>query len=273
MYTNRQVERHDSEFFFAQTPVFTLTQFAAALGITPPRARERVKYHLERGRLRNVERGLYAVVPVGQSAERFEPDRYLVAATARPDAIFAHHAALELQGFAHSDWSVCTVFTARRRRSLVLGTMEVRFVGHPSVLARGRHEQLATRHVERHGRTLLVTGPERTLVEGFRDPREVGGLSELVESAAGFGVLDLDLVARVLDAYGQRSLWAAVGWFLETYRETFFVPDDFLERLESHKPRSPQYLPRGLGKGVLASRWNLVLPANVVGGREPDELE
>ena len=85
MYTNRQVGRRDSESFFAQTPVFTLTQFAAALGITPPRARERVKYHLERGRLRNVERGLYAVVPVGQSAERFEPDRYLVAATARPD--------------------------------------------------------------------------------------------------------------------------------------------------------------------------------------------
>jgi len=273
MRTNRQVQWRDSESYFAQTQVFTLTAFAAALGLTQARARERVKYHLERGRLRNVERGLYATVPAGQSAQRFEPDRYLVAVAARPDAIFAYHAALELQGFAHSDWNVCAVFTARRRRALVLGTTEVRFLGHPSILAQGRHERLATRRVERQGKTLLVTGPERTLVEGFRDPEEVGGLSELVESAAGFGVLDLELLARVLDAYGQRSLWAAVGWFLETYRGTFFVPEDFLERLESHKPRSPHYLPRRLRTGVLASRWNLVLPANAVGGREPDELE
>lgn len=141
------------------------------------------------------------------------------------------------------------------------------------MLADRQLEKLATRQVERRGKLLLVTGPERTLVEGFRRPREVGGLSELVESAAGFGVLDLNLLDDVLAAFDQRSLWAAVGWFLERFRDTFFVPAEYLDRLEARRPRSPQYLPRGLRSGTFLPKWNLVLPSNVVSEREPDELE
>ena len=181
--------------------------------------------------------------------------------------------ALDLLGVAHSDWNVATVFTARRRRKLALGRLEIRFLSHPTVLVRKRLEELATRRVERQGSLLRVTSPERTLVEGFRQPSLVGGLSELIDSAAGFGVLDLELLDRVLLAYGQRSLWASVGWFLERFRETFFVPARYLSRLEERKPRSPQYLPRGLDSGSYVSRWNLVLPTNVVGEREPNELE
>ncbi len=118
---------------------------------------------------------------------------------------------------------------------------------------------------------LRVSGPERTLVDGFRQPRLVGGLPELVESAAGFGVLDLDLLKRILDAYDRKALWAATGWFLERYRDTFFVPEDYLADFEKKKPRSPQYLPPGERPGTLVPRWNLVLPTNVVRGGEPDE--
>ena len=273
MSTNHQVERRNSNSFFAQTPVFTLGEFAATLHLTLPQAQERAKYHLRRGRLTTLERGLYAVVPTGRRSQDFLPDRFLVAATTRPDAVFSHHAALELLGAAHSDWNACTVFTARRRRRLDLGTAEIRFLAHPTALVRKDLERLATRHIERQGKDLLVTGPERTVVEGFRQPRHVGGLAELVESASGFGVLDLDVLEQVLAAYDQRSLWAASGWFLERFRETFFVSADYLKSLEAHIPRSPQYIPRGSRSGTFVPRWNLVLPANVVGGQEPDELE
>ena len=79
----------------------------------------------------------------------------------------------------------------------------------------------------------------------------------------------------MLDTYDVRILFAAVGWFLESYREHFFVPDDFLSRLEARRPASPQYLPRrgrteGEG-GRLVPRWNLILPEGVLRGEEPDE--
>ena len=250
---------------------FTLDEFANEAQLPPPKALDRLKYHLRLGRIDTLERGLYAVVPPGSSRERFQPDRYLVAAATRPDAIFSHHAALELLGAAHSDWNVCTVFTKRRRRKLVLATVELQYLAHPTSLRKRSLEDLGTRQVERQGSLLRVTGPERTLVDGFRQPRHVGGLSELVESAAGFGVLELDLLMRILDVYDQRSLWAAVGWFLERYKETFFVPDDYLESLEKRRPRSTQYVPRGERSGRFVRRWNLVLPANVVRGGERDD--
>ena len=270
MSTYRQTSS-DTATFFERRRVFTLDDFAAGLGLSEARALERAKYHLKRGRLKTLERGLYAVVPPGVSASRFQPDRYLVAAAARRDSIFSHHAALELLGAAHSDWNVCTVLTSRRRRPLRLGGVRVEFLPHPKALADKGLEALGSRQVEREATMLRVSGPERTLADGFRQSRLVGGLPELVESAAGFGVLDLDLLKRILDAYDRKALWAATGWFLERYRDTFFVPEDYLADFEKKKPRSPQYLPPGERPGTLVPRWNLVLPTNVVRGGEPDE--
>ena len=76
---------------------------------------------------------------------------------------------------------------------------------------------------------------------------------------------------EVLDAYGEKGTAAAVGWFLERHRQTFFVPDELLAELEARRPRSAQYLLRDERGGELASRWNLVLPHSPLFEREPDE--
>jgi hypothetical protein len=212
-----------------------------------------------------VVRGVYATVPPGVDAGRYRPDRYLVAVSVRPDAVFSHHSALELLGAGHSDWSVCTVLTAQRRPSFEAGGVTFQFLLAPPPLRGGRSRSLGLRNVDRAGRMLSVTGPERTLLDGFRQPRLVGGLPELVESAMGFPVLDLALLERLLGVYDQRHLYGAVGWFLERGRERFAVPDRLLARLEKMRPRSPQHLPRGRRRGGrLIARWNLVLPEAVV---------
>jgi len=273
MATQCQAVRLNSAGFFQAQPVFSLAQFSKSAELRRATALERIKYHLARGRLKALERGLYAFVPAGVVPETFQPDRYLAAHAARPDSVFSYHAALELLGSAHSDWNVCSVFTRRRRPNLKLNRVEIRFLRHPASLERKGLERLGIRKVERLGTLLRVTGPERTLVDGFRHPGLVGGLSELIESAGAFGVLDLDLLRKILEAYNQKALWAAVGWFLERFQQSFFVPEQYLSLLEKHQPRSPHYLPRGERSGMLLRRWNLILPANVVNGGEPDEPE
>lgn len=273
MKTDRQPKADRSEPFPAGS-VFTLDAFAEDLNGRRDRARDRVKYHLARGRLKAVARGVYAVVPPGRSAAAYTPDRYLVASAVRPDAILSHHAALELLGAAHSDWNLCTAFTARRRQPLQLNGVRVLFVRDPSPLDDQRLRESGTRKLDREGTALCVTGPERTLLDGFRQPRLAGGLGELVESAAGFGVLDLDLLLELLALYDQRVLWAAAGWFLERFRKRFFVDDSYLQKLEAKRPKSKHYLPRGARRGgVLVPRWNLVLPANVARPGEPGATE
>lgn len=261
-----------TEAFFDRHPVFSLEQASRAFGQKNRRATmERLRYHVSTGRLTAVARGIYASVPPGVAPNRFRPDAFLVAAAVRPDAVFSHHSAFELLGAAHSVWNVVTVQTESRRKSLRLGVGRIDFLAHPAVLARSGKTELGVRPVDRAGQTLRVTGPERTLVDSFRNPAQSGGVSELVDSATGLAVLDLELLWRVLAAYDEKGLFAAVGWFLERQQRALFVPDEFLRRLERHRPKSAHYFLRGERGGRLARRWNLILPDILVQPGEPDE--
>ncbi len=91
---------------------------------------ERLKYHLGAGKLKLAARGVYAVVPPGLTAERFQPDPVLVASAVRPDGIFSLHSALELLGAAHSMWRQCTLYVEQRRRPLRLNGTTIRFLEH-----------------------------------------------------------------------------------------------------------------------------------------------
>jgi predicted transcriptional regulator of viral defense system len=258
---------------FAASPVFSLEEATRKLAPRGGRAAtvERLKHHVKTDRLKVVARGLYAVVPPGTSPERFVADPVLVAVAARSDAIFSHHTALELLGAGHSTWRQCTAYTTRLHRPVDLTGMTVVFLADPTAFRGGRLRRFATRRVDRLGRVVEVTGPERTLVEGFRRPALVGGLEELVTSASGFPTLDLDLLIKVLRRYDAANLWAATGWFLERFQQSFHVPETKLARFERRRPRSPQYLERGSRGGVFVSRWNLILPNTLAGGGEPDE--
>lgn len=264
----------DTGTFLQTHRVFSLDEAVRALAPQGGRGRvlERIQYFAGLGKVKRITRGVYASVPPGVDPKRFWPDVFLVAAALRPDAIFSHHSALELLGASHSEWRLCTAFSSRRRSFQLNGT-EVRFLSQPAALTRERLTGLGTRTIHRLDRELRVTAPERTLVDGFRNPDLVGGVSELVQSAAGFSVLELPLLFEVLGAYKQKLLWAAVGWFLEQHRKSFYVTDEDLSKVERHVPKAPQYLIPGQRGGVMARRWNLILPENVTRGREPDEAQ
>jgi predicted transcriptional regulator of viral defense system len=248
--------------FFANHPVFSLDEAAKAL--VPPGGRsgtvERLKHYREKGQLMLVTRGIYALVPAGMNSNQFRPDPFLVAAAVRPDCIFSHHSALELLGAAHSVWNRYSVYAAKRRKPLSLEGASIFFMEHPAQMRSESNKGFATQRVERRGKMLLVTSPERTLVEGFRRPALAGGLEELVQSAGGFPTLDLDLLKEILQRYDIALLWAATGWFLERFQKVFHVSDDYLGKIERLRPCSPQYLERNLRGGWQNSRWNLILP-------------
>ncbi|MSS73640.1 MAG: hypothetical protein EXS64_19445 [Candidatus Latescibacteria bacterium] len=252
------------EAFLAENPVFRLEEYAEAQGRPQEPTRNQIKYHVRRGRVKRVAAGVYAAVPFGQDPRAFWPDPVLVAACLQPCGVFSHHTALELLGAGHSAWNVCTLFCERPPAPQPLGEQRIHFLSFPSALVRKKLTGLGVRHLDRRGRQVTCTGPERTLVEGFRQPRWAGGLEELVESASGFPSLDLDLLERVLKAYDQSNLWSAAGWFLERYQERFFVPEAFLTRLERCRPSKPRYLVRSERGGTLVRRWNLVVSSRLL---------
>ncbi len=248
--------------FLATHPVFSLDEAVEVLDSLGgrPGTIERLKYYLRKKRLKLLTRGIYAVVPLGVKLQQFQPDPYLTASAVRSDAVFSHHSALELLGAAHSVWKNITLYTERRRKPLRLDAFSIFFLSHPRVNKSNLPDPIGTQRIERRGKILRTTGPERTLVEGFRRPALAGGLEELVESAIGFPTLSLSLLEKILNRYDIALLWGATGWFLERYRKTFQVSEEYLAKLELRCPRSPQYLERTGQGGWLASRWNLILP-------------
>jgi len=261
---------------FLQTHrVFSLDEAVRALDPAGGRKAvlERLKYAVRRGKVKPLARGVYASIPPDADPATFQPDPFLAVAALRPDAVFSHHSALELLGVAHSLWRRCTAYSSRRPEHFALDGIDLHLLSHPEALVRQGSTDLGTRSVHRFDRALRMTGPERTLIDGFRQPDRAGGLAELVESAAGFSVLELPLLFELLHAYRRKVLWAAVGWFLDMYRETLFVGDEDLARIEQHVPKAPQYLARDQRGGVLVRRWNLIVPDALVAGREPDESE
>jgi len=265
-----------------QNRIFTVEQLARHLGGEKSLAEYRVRYYLQQGRLKRLANGVYATVPVGVEPESYEPDAFLAAAAIRPDAVFAYHSALDLLGQGHSVWWTCTVCTGRPRSSVAVGRATIKFLSHPKAArtrakARSSEEKTEvpwTTEVARGGKTLRVTTPERTLVDGFRELSLVGGLDELVESMDGFATLNPDTLQEILGAYDNRRLWAAVGWYLQRRLEDLFLDGSILGNFQKHRPRSRVYLVPGQRGGVLARDWNLVVPAHLQGsGRGDDDAD
>jgi len=264
----------DVDGFFQSHPVFTLSQFRRLVGgkATASTTQTRVKYYLARGRLKLVEKGVYAVLPPGVDPEKLTPDRFLVAAALRDDAVFAYHSALELLGYAHSIYRDTFYLTSRRRKDLVLDGGRVRAFLHPKPLRKKGEEDYGVEVRERLGVKIKVTGPERTLVDCLAAPRYAGGLEEVFQSARGMPVLDLDRLLGYLERLGEHRLFSVLGFFLEREAERLFVPPEFLDRLKAERPHSPTYLDREKRGGRLEKRWNLIVPERWVRGYEAVEV-
>ena len=260
----------DLDSFFADWPVFTLGQLAKARGdesrLEP--TRNQLKRHIASGRVKSVARGIYAAVPPGLKADLFHPDPFLVAAAARPGGVFAYHSALELLGSSQSVWHQVTLSCHRRRSPIDVGPVRILFLATPGALQRQNLARLATQTVLHQSRHLMTTGPERTLVEGFRRPHLVGGFDELLDSVSGIPLIDFKLLQRVLEVYDERALWAAVGWTTERNRQQWSTPESFLATCHSHQPKQNQYVVRGLQGGRLVRDWRLIVPAHLLEGFE-----
>ena len=253
----------DQERFWASHPVFTLDEFyVVARGPRTSRqaAMRRLRYAVRRGRLKLVERGLYAVVPPGMEAGSFSPDRFLVAAALRPDTVLAYHSALELLGLAHSVYRDVFYVTARPRKDVRLSGGRVRALRHPKPLRAGGAEDFGVETHERAGVKLRLTGPERTLIDSFLLPRYAGGIDEVMEAARSVATLDLDRLERYLTLLDQRRAFAIMGFVLEQAAERLFVPDALLDRLAAQRPTARIYLDKRQRGGRLQPRWNLIVP-------------
>lgn len=261
--------------YFANNPVFRFEDFVSAHTQERRRSRQAsqsvLKQHVRAGNLLHVRRGLYAVVPRGQSPNTVQVDQYLLAGRLTPDAVVAYHAALQLHGKAYSVSRRFTYLTRRRTKPFRFRGAEFVSVPVPPALrglvdmgggiVESRRQRLAVR----------VTTLERTMVDVLDAPRHGGGWEEIWRSLEAVEFYDLEAVVDYVGKLDSALTAARVGFFLEQHRVQLMVEDHHLDALRKLGPAQPRYLDSRREPGTLVAGWNLVVPERVL-DRTWDEL-
>jgi predicted transcriptional regulator of viral defense system len=266
--TNRVFSRstYNSAWFFAQHPVFTVADFSAAV---PERGRignhTLLAHHLSAGHIVRVRRGLYAAVPPGTEAESAVVDPYLVTAKAAPDAIIAYHSALSFHGLAYSVRQVITYLTTLEDcKAFSFQGITYQAVQYPRALLKKQKETAFIDKPDYRGQYVSVTSQERTLVDTLDRIDLSGGPEEVWRSLATITYLKIEDVIAYVSLLGNSTTAAKVGLFLQQQQNHLLFADEKLAPLERLKPRAPTYMFRSKQKGKLISRWNLIVPEEIV---------
>lgn len=244
-------------------PVFRLEDVRGITGLPESSARSFVRKLVDRGVATRLKPGLFVLVPFEMGKERQYLGNPLVVAREimnGEDYYLSHATAMEIHGMTTQPRLVVTVSAPKPRRPLTTLGVPFRFVR-----CRRKHLFGLTEHWVTKQEQVRVSDPERTIIDGLKQPEHCGGLTEV---AKGLWMRRQDLYVDTLIQYAKRIGVGAVlrrlGFLLETY-EMADVPD--LERLQRGLTatcvRLDPVLPAG---GKRLRRWRLQL--NI----DPEEL-
>lgn len=235
-----------------------------------------LRHHVAAGRILRVRRDLYATVPPGAEAAKFQPDGFLVAGYASPSAVISHHSALELHGLAyaaHPGRVIAT--TTEAARSFEFRGREFRFVRPPRSLLRAASRHIdsderppdAPLTVSRAGLLLRVSTPERTVVDVLDRPDLGDGLSATWEALGSLGAVRADRIVAYVERLGHRSTAGLVGLLLSRLPREAGIAPEILDRLRELSPRRPVHV-GARENALLAAPWNVIVPAELLAPSE-----
>ncbi len=253
--------------YFDAHPVFSHGEFLAAhtkQGRSPRTSNNLLASHVAAGHLVRVRRGLYATVPRGVDPEKAVVDPYLVASRCAEDGVVAYHAALQFFGKAYSVWRRFHFLTKKPMGRFSFHGQEFVPVLPPTAVRSLPDFGGSLTEVTHAGGRVRVTTLERTMVDVLDVPAKGGGWEEIWRSLEMVEFFDLDAVIDYALKLGKALTAARVGFYLEQHREALMAEDVHLERLRARAPRQPRYLDGSRRPGKLVSRWNLIVPEDVL---------
>lgn len=263
--------------FIARRRIFTIEEVQAKL--RPAKSSSTLKnslgYHLKKGHIIRIRRGIYYVVPVESTPGGCQVDPYLLCSSLTTDAVLSYHTALAFYGKLHSVRNDFVYTTERKVKGrFAFQGLTYRGVAPPKNLTRSDSLDFGVQILPYLGHQLRVTSLERTFVDLLDRPELTGEWEEIWRSLEAIEYLDLDVVLTYVTLLKISTSIAKVGLFLELHKDELMVEENYLNRLSQLVPKQPHYLDRrSKGKSKLIKRWNLVVPRDLLERRweEPHE--
>ncbi len=253
--------------FLAKHPIFTRAELEAALGADYSAGRNasnaRLAHHVRTGHVVQIQRGLYASIPVGTDPASFVPDPWLVAAKLADDSVIAYHSAFQFHGRSYSVSNEYVFLSERAIRPKEYRGCRFRRVCYPKALQRVAEERFGVETVDRQGLDIPVASLERSLVDVLDRPDLGGGWEEIWRSAECVEYYDIRQVVDYVLLLQNATTAAKVGFYLQQHREQLRLDDRELARLRPARPRQPHYMEPGAA-GHLVADWNLIVPKTIL---------
>jgi predicted transcriptional regulator of viral defense system len=244
--------------------IFSLADVADITGLGPSAARNLVANAETRGIVTRLKPGLYNLVPFERGRDTSHVSNpYLIARTLVGDAPYfiSHGSALELHRMVTQPQLAIIVSCTKRLRPQHIHGYEFRFVEVKPEDVFGLTEIWITSEEQ-----VMVSDPERTIIDGLDHPQYVGGVTEVAKGL--WMKRDTLRVDRLIDyalRLGVGAVIRRLGYLLEYYD---LADSAALEPLRARLTPTYQRLdPLFPNEGRMLARWRIRL--NI----EPDELD
>jgi predicted transcriptional regulator of viral defense system len=241
----------------AKGGVVSLSAASAAMGTSNATATARIRRLVRRGWLERLRRGLYLVKPLSAAPTQtaIPEDPWVLARELFSPCYIGGWSAAEHWELTEQIFRSTLVVTATRARKTA-----TRIGGHEFRVFRVPEARLGSGVVRvwRGPERVDVSGLERTVVDGLRNPELVGGGRHLVQILRAYGEHQHRDIARLLDicrATGSGAAWKRLGFLAERLfpKETKIIP-----AAQRHITTGYVRLdPGNRQRGTLVKRWGL----------------
>jgi len=243
--------------------IFRLRDVMDILKMDNRKAANFIRKLVDRGVVARLRPGLYALIPfeIGTSRE-YAGNPYLIARAlvGGKDYYVSHGSAMEIHGMTTQPQFRVYVSVLRRVRNVTVSGIEFVFVR-----VKKEHYFGATEHWATKQEKVLVSDPEKTIVDGLLRPEYCGGVSEVAKALwIARDALDVNRLTLYALKVGKGSVIRRLGFLLELYDMGSW---ENREMLKLHLTKTYSLLDPNLPpEGKFYSKWKLRL--NVT----PEEL-
>lgn len=242
----------DIYFEMAKHPVFTIEDVNLFYN-NMNSARSAVKRMTAASKALKIRSNLYTCI----SAENGCPvaNRFQIASAITGTSYVSHHTAMEYYGV--SDQVFYDVYVSSKTKF-----RDFEFDGYTYHFVKANLDEGVEMPTFSGG--IRITDRERTLTDCIKDMDRIGGVEETVAIIDGMHNVSEDKILHYLSLYKNQFLYQKSGYLLWHCRDTLGLTNHFFSVCLEHIGKSKRYLTADMTKGVYISKWNLVVPLDLL---------
>jgi predicted transcriptional regulator of viral defense system len=253
------------ETFLANNQVFTIEEMRSALAMGENSTiNNLLAYHLRRGHIIRIRKGLYYTIPKGADANTYPADPYLIGGKIAPDSTLAYYTSLGFHGKLYSVRNDFIYITQRKvKPPFIFRDMTFKGIAVPKEIL--TNPDFGVEIIDYQGCKIRVTSLERTFVDMLDRPTLINNWEEIWRSLEAIEYLNLQQVLAYAKILNNVTTYAKVAFFLDQHREMLGLTEKDLLPFDAFKPKGPHYLDRhNKEPNQLISRWNLIVPKSLL---------